>query len=89
MDNEDLAQPDFSVDILEEPAAEPINIHGDGWIPMTIDQVIKNMSDDPDSTTKLPRIPKVCKNLKIDQVIKNKFDDPDSTLNCQEYQRFV
>ena len=43
----------FKLDIVEEPAAEPISTHGDGWIPMTIDQVIKTISDDIDTKTEV------------------------------------
>ena len=59
----------FKLDIVEEPAAEPISTHGDGWIPMTIDQVIKTISDDIDTNIEVTtpfapaskRVPKVLK----------------------------
>ena len=35
-----LLQPDFSVDVLEEPAAEPISTNGAGWIPLNVDQIL-------------------------------------------------
>ena len=37
-----LLQPDFSVDVLEEPAAEPISTNGAGWIPLNVDQILGN-----------------------------------------------
>ena len=42
-----------SVDIAEEPAAEPINTHGDGWVPISINQVIKTISEEIDSKVEL------------------------------------
>ena len=39
-----LLQPDFSVDVLEEPAAEPISTNGAGWIPLNVDQILGNLS---------------------------------------------
>ena len=38
-----LLQPDFSVDVLEEPAAEPISTNGAGWIPLNVDQILGNL----------------------------------------------
>ena len=49
-------QPDFSVEVLEEPAAEPIttsHFGTAGWIPMTIDQVLEQKAKGQ------PREPKV------------------------------
>ena len=33
-------QPDFSIDVLEEPAAEPVSTFGAGWVPLSVEQVI-------------------------------------------------
>ena len=33
-------QPDFSIDVLEEPAAEPVSTFGVGWVPLSVEQVI-------------------------------------------------
>ena len=42
-----------SVDVIEEPAAEPISTHGDGWVPISINQVIKTISEEIDSKVEL------------------------------------
>ena len=35
-----LLQPDFSVDVVEEPAAEPVSTIGEGWVPLNFEQVL-------------------------------------------------
>ena len=43
----------FLIDIVEEPAAEPLTTHGDGWIPMRIDQVIQTISENIDNNAEV------------------------------------
>ena len=45
----------FQFDFTEEPSAEPLNTHGDGWIPMTPQEV--NQVFDGGTTTEKPSLP--------------------------------
>ena len=64
-----------SVDIVEEPAAEPISTHfGDGWVPISINQVIKTISEEIDSKVKLTT-PIVPSSKRVPKVLKW-FDNP-------------
>lgn len=57
LDDDSIAQPEFAIDILEEPKAEPVSTHHSGWIPML--SVDKSITTTPSTSTKSPRIPKV------------------------------
>jgi len=74
LDDQDLPQPEFGIDIAEEPAAEPINTHGDGWVPISINQVIKTISEEIDSKVELTT-PKVPSSKRVPKVLKW-FDNP-------------
>ena len=63
-----------SVDVIEEPAAEPISTHGDGWVPISINQVIKTISEEIDSKVELTT-PIVPSSKRVPKVLKW-FDNP-------------